>query len=232
MKWRKFMHNSFAANNEAWSGVTTVDSLTSDLYYHYSKLSAHWKLSGDTVTTASTPIFEDSVTTSIVVTPNPITGSTAGTQQLAVVNQDAVNVITECTFSATTAAASVSVGGLITFGAVTGTTSIKVTHSDIPGTPTTVPVYIFWTGNVSITAGNGPLGIFTGITGGTYQAHATMDTGGYDVTTVVSWTSGDVSKATVGLHTGLITFVGAGSTTITATYPTGLLMSRGVTVTG
>jgi len=231
MRIKKLMNDSFYSNSEVLSGVTAVESLGSDLYFHYIKNnSGHYKLSGNTTATASGIIFEDSVTTIIAVTPGSITGSTTGTQQLSVVNQDMIDVLSECTFSATTSKVTVSTGGLITMGATTGTTSVKVTHPDIPGTPTTVPIYLYWTGAVSITAGNGGGGIFTGVTGATYQAQATMDTGGYVVTTVVSWTSGDVTKATVGLHTGLITFVGAGSTTITATYPTGLFMSRGVTV--
>jgi large repetitive protein len=230
MKWRKFMHDSFKSNDMAWSGVTSVSALTSDLYYHYFDTDGtEWKLSGASTTTASGRILENSDTTSIVVSPTAKTGSTAATQQLTVVNQDGVNVTSECTYSATTALCTVTSGGLITF-VTTGVTSVKVTHPDIPGSPTTVPIVIYWTGNMSITAGNGVGGIFTGYTGGTYQAAATMDTGGYVVTTVASWVSENTSIATVGLHTGLITFVYTGSTTVGATYPTGSFMSRGVTV--
>jgi hypothetical protein len=229
MRIKKLMNDSFYVNSEDFTDVNSVDSLSSDLYFHYTKDSGHWKLSGNTAARASGVILEDSDTTAITVTPSSKTGATSETQQLAVVNQDDVNVLSECTFSATTAKATVSSDGLITLVS-TGTTSVVVTHPDIPSSPTTVPVYIYWPGSITITAGGGPSGTYTGYTGDTFQSYATMDTGGYDVTTVCTWTSDDETKATVGAHTGLITFVAVGSATITATYPTGVAMGRGITI--
>ena len=228
MRVRKLMYDSFFVNNENFSGVTSVDSLTSDLYFHFTDIyTDKLKLSGNTFANASGIVVENSFTTSIVVTPSSITGSTGGSRQLAVVNQNALNVISECAFSATTSLSTVSAGGLITFGAITGNTSVVVTHPDIPLIPTTVPVYIYWTGGLTLTSGN----TLSGFTGTTSQEQVVMTTGGYDVTNVVSWLSSVPSRVTVGLHTGLITFVSAGAPVIvTATYPTGATISLNVTV--
>jgi len=213
MKWRKFMHNCFAANNEAWSGVTSMSGLTSDLYYHYSKLSAHWKLSGETLATASKPIFTDSDTTSIVVTPATTYQYSGLTRQLVVVNQDAVDVITECLFdSGDSTVCTVNTAGLVTI-VYTGTTIITVTHNDGPTGTTTVIGY--WPGPVTIT----PL-TATGITGTTLQFTLTSATG-KNLTTLASWSS-STSGVTIGAATGLATIAAhAGSTAnITATYGT------------
>jgi hypothetical protein len=133
MKWRKFMHDSFKSNDEAWSGVTSVSALTSDLYYHYYKSTDLYKLSGATVATASGPILENPFTISLVVTPTGRTFTATGlTQQLAVVDQDGFNVITECTFaSGDIAVATVSATGLIR-SIASGTCTITVTSKDGP----------------------------------------------------------------------------------------------------
>lgn len=218
MRIRKLMYDSFYSNNEAFSGVTTVESLGSDLYFHYIKQSSgHYKLSGNTALTASGVIFEDSVTTSLVVTPNPITGATSGTQQLTVLNQDGVDVLSECTFTGATA-------GLITFGAVTGHTTVTVAHPDIPATPTIVPVDVFWTGALAMAPAT-----LSGLTGTTLQTTITMVTGGYNVTSKCSFTSSTPARATVSA-TGLLTLLTVGTTTITATYPTGVTVSKTLTV--
>jgi hypothetical protein len=217
MRIRKLMYDSFYVNEQAFSGVTSVDNLTTDLYFHFTDLDdTRWKLSGNTDALASGLILEDSNTTAITVTPSSITGSTAETQQLSVVNQDGVNVLSECAFSATTAKSTVSSGGLITF-VTTGTTSVKVTHPDIPLTPTTVPNYIYWSGSLSIEGYNTTGGTFSGYTGTTMNATATVD--GHDVTTVATWNSSETSVGTVGLHTGVLTLLTTGYTYITATYP-------------
>jgi len=210
MRIKKLMNDSFYSNHENFSGVTSVDSLTTDLYFHFTdKLSDKWKLSGNTAARVSGLILEDSYTTSIVVTPSSITGSTGGSQQLSVVNQTALNVISECAFSATSSKVTITTGGLISFVA-TGVTSVTVRHSDILSTPTTVPIYLYYPGTASAEAS------FSGFTGTTHQITVTMNTGGYDVTNSCIWSSDDITTATV--VNGLVTFTGVGITTIRYTY--------------
>jgi len=138
MRARKLLYDSFYSNNEKFSGVTSVNSLTSDLYYHYTdENGSNWKLSGNTAERASGLILEDSLTTSITVTPMSYTGITGDTVQLAVVNQNNVEVLSECTFSGTTGDVTVDSDGLVTLVNV-ATAYVEVTHPDISETPTTV----------------------------------------------------------------------------------------------
>ena len=46
MRIRKLMYDSFYSNNEAFSGVTSVDSLGADLFFHYTKIDKHWNPEG------------------------------------------------------------------------------------------------------------------------------------------------------------------------------------------
>lgn len=198
------MHNSFAANNEAWSGVTSVSALTSDLYYHYYKETDLWRLSGDTVSTASGPIIENSITTAITVTPSATTVHSTGTQQITVVNQDGTNVVPECLFvSSTPAVATVSSTGLIT-SVITGTTTITVTHNDGPTGSTLVTSY--WAGPLTIT----PL-TFSGYTGQTVSLTAMAS--GHDVTTTSTWSASNTGS-TVGASTGVVTLGPVSVTTL------------------
>lgn len=158
----------------------------------------------------------------ITVTPSSIsTGLTNQTYQLSVDDHYGIDILSACTFSATTSKVSISNEGLITIGSETGTTSVKVIYS---GTTVTLPITIYFYGDVTTTAGSGLDGAYTGYTGETFQAYANINEN--NVTSVCSWISNDVNVATVGLHTGLITFVGVGSTSIKATYPSGSFMSR------
>lgn len=59
MRTKKLMNDSFFINNENLSAVTYIDKLTPDLYFHYTKDSTQWKLSGNTPTLASNPIPEN-----------------------------------------------------------------------------------------------------------------------------------------------------------------------------
>ena len=133
MRIKKLMNDSFYSNSVNFSGVTSVSALTSDLYFHFYEGASLYKLSGNTVATKSGVILENPFTTAIVVTPSAKTFATSGlTQQLAVVDQDGFNVITECTFATSDAAkATVSATGLIT-SVGSGSCTITVTSSDGP----------------------------------------------------------------------------------------------------
>lgn len=214
MRIKKLMNDSFYSNNEPFSGITAVESLGTDLFFHYIKnTSGHWKLSGNTANLASGIIFEDSVTTSIVVTPLTIIKYSGETQQLSVVNQDGVNVITECLFTKSNSGASVTNGGFVTV-LLTGSTTITVTHNDGP-TGTTV-VTGFWPGVVTLS----PLAT-TGITGTTLQYNL-VTIGGYNITNASTWTS--VISGTSTASTG-VTINSAGLATIVATAPKNLVVT-------
>jgi len=214
MRTKKLMNDSFYSNNEPFSGITAVESLGTDLFFHYIKnISGHWKLSGNTAALASGIIFEDSVTTSIVVAPLTIIKYSGETQQLSVVNQDGVNVITECLFTRSNSGASVTLGGLVTV-LLTGSTTITVTHNDGP-TGTTV-VTGFWPGAVTLS----PLAT-TGITGTTLQYNL-VTIGGHNITADSTWTS--VISGTSTASTG-VTINSAGLATITTTATKGLIVT-------
>lgn len=214
MRTKKLMNDSFYSNNEPFSGITAVESLSTDLFFHYIKnTSGHWKLSGNTATLASGIIFEDSVTTSIVVTPSTIIKYSGVTQQLSVVNQDGVNVITECLFTSSNSGASVSSGGLVTV-ILTGSTTITATHNDGPTGSSVVTGY--WPGPVTLS----PLAT-TGITGTTLQYNL-ITIGGHDITSDSTWTC--VISGTSTPSTG-VTIDSDGLATITETAPNGLIVT-------
>lgn len=222
MRIKKLMNDSFYVNEEAFSGVNSVDSLTSDLYFHYTKDSGHWKLSGNTDARASGVILEDSHTTSIVATPHTFTSYVGNTVQLAVVNQNGDNVITECTFgSSVSTVATVSSTGLITI-IRTGTTTITTTHND--GPTDTTPVIGYWQIGAMQTT---PLNWTGTTTGETKQLTVYTQVGSHDITsqcTFVASGAGSPGVITVNGATGLVTFVGNNYTgdacyiTVTHTY--------------
>lgn len=214
MRIRKLMYDSFYVNNESFTGVTSVDSLGSDLYFHYTKnTSGHWKLSGNTAALASGIIFEDSVTTSIVVTPSTYIDYSGYTNQLNVVNQDGVDVITECIFaSANTGIVTVNNSGLITI-INTGVTTITVTHNDGPTGITTVTGY--WPGPVTMTPS-----VASGITGTTLQFNLISDPTGVNITSLAVW-SISATGVTINANTGLATISNTApnqTAIVTATY--------------
>jgi len=144
MRAKKIMNDSFYSNNQKYSGVTSVNSLTSDLYYHFTDTDGNTKkLSGNTADIASGVILEDSYTTSIVLSPTGVTAASGATQQLTVTNQNDINVTTECTFSGTSVEVTVvDYIGLVTLVGPATSTSVVVTHPDIPSSPTTVDITI------------------------------------------------------------------------------------------
>jgi hypothetical protein len=206
MRIKKLMNDSFYVNSEDFADVNSVDSLSSDLYFHYTKDSGQWKLSGNTTARASGIILEDSTTTSIVVTPHTFTSYVGNTAQLAVVNQNGDNVITECVFnSSVSTVATVSATGLITI-IRTGTTTITATHND--GPTDTTPVIGYWPIGAMQTL---PLNWTGTTTGETKQLVVYTQVGSHDITsqcTFVASGAGSTGVITVNGTSGLVTFVG------------------------
>lgn len=140
MRIRKIVRGAFYTNTGITSsflaGNLSLTAIDTDWYIYYTdENSDTWKIAPTGTTYATTgPILSDSTTTSIVVTPTGGTASTTGaTQQLAVVNQDSVNVITECTFASDDeAVATVSAAGLVTYVGNIGTATVTATHNDGP----------------------------------------------------------------------------------------------------
>jgi hypothetical protein len=146
MKAKKLMNDSFYSNNQSFSVVDSVDSLTSDYFYHFTDTSGNLKkLSGWTgkdPLNASGVIIENSYTTTITVSPTGHTGVSGSTLQLVVTDQNNVNVTTECTFSGTTASVTVvNYVGLVTLVGPAGSASVIVRHPDVVAS-TTVPITI------------------------------------------------------------------------------------------
>ena len=143
MRLRKIMRGAFYTNSlqtNFEAGNISITSRDSNWWVYYTdENSDAWKIAPTGTTYATTvPVLVDSTTTAIYVTPTGTTASATGaTQQLVVVNQDSVNVISECTFSGNTAAvATVSAGGLVTYVGNIGTVTITATHPDGPYTDT------------------------------------------------------------------------------------------------
>lgn len=137
MRIKKIVRGAFYTNGlqtDFEAGNLTPTLIDTDWYVYYTdENSDEWKIAPTGTTNAtSSPILSDSTTTEIVVTPSGGTASTTGaTQQLAVVNQDEVNVITECTFeSDDESIVTVDSDGLVTYVGNEGTATVTVTHED------------------------------------------------------------------------------------------------------
>ena len=85
---------------------------------------------------AGVNVVSASGTTSISVSPNPISGITAETQQLTVLNQNNEDVTIDCIYTGATTT------GLVTFGA-TGHTTVTVVHPEIATSPVVVDIEVF-----------------------------------------------------------------------------------------
>jgi len=217
MRIRTLTRDSFYVNNEQLSGITAIESLDEDLYFHYIKdNSGHYKLSGNTAETASAIIFEDSVTTAIFVTPTISYKYSGQTLQLVVVNQDGVDVISESLFaSSNTGITTVSTAGIVSV-IHTGSTTITVTHNDGPTGSTAVTGY--WPGPVTLTSPSA-----SGTTGTTlqYTLTSTPTSVNLSALAMTTWSS---SHTGVTLSTAGLATIAAGLPTqyvnITATYAT------------
>lgn len=223
MRIKKLMNDSFYVNSEDFADVNSVDSLSSDLYFHYTKDSGQWKLSGNTTARASGIILEDSTTTSITVRLDGLTGLTAATGStsytLTVVNQDDVDVKQEC-IDATGIVTSNSGVAYLTATyynvrvAGVGTANVTVTHPDIPSSPVIVPVRGYYPTTVVVVTP----AAFTGTTTGQTQQLTVVNQNGYDLTDQCTFESYDTDVFTVN-STGLVTCVGnIGDGYITATH--------------
>jgi len=232
MRIRKIMRGAFYTNGQQTSfeaGNLDPTSIDSDWYIYYTdENDDDWKIAPTGTTYATTtPILVDSTTTALTITPTGITAVSGTTVQLAVVNQDSVNVITECNFASSNAAvAIVNSTGLVTVYN-TGTTTITTSHEDeVSGTTAVIGYYA---GPVTLTpsVNNTPADVVSGITGTTLQFVLTADNNGDAViTTDATWTSTLGGSAATGVtidSSGLATVDADADSgivvTITATYP-------------
>ena len=226
MRIRKIMRGAFYTNGQQTSfeaGDLTPTSIDIDWWIYYTdENDDDWKIAPTGTTYATTtPVLVDSTTTSITVTPTTISDFTTETYQLAVVNQDSVNVLAECTFtSSDDVVATGSSSGLVTI-LYTGTTIITTTHNDGPTGATSV--FGYFSGPVSLTPTAQDV-----ITGTTLQFSLSDDGHGTDITDDAVWTSVINGATSTGItidQSGLATIVAdadhASVHTITATYPRG-----------
>jgi len=220
MRIRKIMRGAFYTNGlqtDFEAGNLTPTSIDTDWYVYYTdENNDAWKIAptGTTYET-TTPVLVDSTTTSITVTPAGITGYTGSTWQLAAVNQDSVNVISECTFASDSIRATVSASGLITIVQSSAGLPIVITttHNDGPTGTTELYSYTYPVTSVVVT----PVG-FTGTTTGTTQQLTVVNQDGLDIIEECTFESGDTDVFTVNA-TGLVTVVGnPGNSFITATH--------------
>lgn len=130
MRYRKDIQQAFYANGvESELETATITSIDSNYKIHYTQADGdkYWL----SLTGTTSPVLEDSYTTAIVRTPTSFTGATGATYQIAVVNQNGDNVITECSFSGFTGTTvSVSTTGLMTLGPTAGFGQVTVYHVD------------------------------------------------------------------------------------------------------
>ena len=127
-----FYTNAQQADFEA--GNLTLTARDNNWWVYYTDENGDkWKIapSGTTNETTS-PILVDSSVTSIVVTPASGTETVTGnTQQLAVADQDSVDVISECTFASdNTEIVTVDSAGLVTYVGNAGTATVTATYED------------------------------------------------------------------------------------------------------
>lgn len=218
MRKRKTIRGAFYTNTGTTAaflaGDISVTSIDNDWWITYLEGTDYWKIAPTGTTNATTgPIIVDSLTTSIVVTPANLSGATGSTQQLAVVNQDTINVITECEFATDTA-------GVATVGATSGLISIvgtgdaiiTTTHNDGPTGVTAVYGYMPTTSLVVTPAA------YTGSTTGGTQLLTVVNENSIDVIGDCTFASDDTNIATVD-SVGEVTFVGnIGTVVITVTH--------------
>ncbi len=171
------------------------------------------------VCTACSDFFVAETLTSIQVSPQNATVAVGGTTQLTAtgVNSDGTpaNLTNVAWSSSSPQVATVSSTGLVT-GVSAGTTTITATAQNISGSAT-VTAGSSNTGALSITPANQTVSS----TLGALQFNATFN--GQDVTASSTWSSSNpaVAQFSVGTATGLATFTGQGTTTITASFTSG-----------
>jgi len=211
MRIRRIMRGAFYTNGlqtDFEAGNLTPTSIGTDWYVYYTdENSDAWKIAPTGTTNATTsPILVDSTTTAITVTPSTFTSYTGDTQQLAVVNQDSVNVISECNFTSDSARVTVSATGLITIvdPGIPGAATITVSHPDAGGLSgyTSVSGYTYPVTSVVV----GPVG-FTGTTTGQTQQMTVVNQDGLDIISECTFVSFDTNIFTVD-SAGLVTVVG------------------------
>lgn len=218
MKRTKTIRGAFYTNNVDLDTFDSLVSITSVSGYtiHYRYLDGTLAYIVPTGLTDATtePVVESSVTTSITVTPANWASYTGNTQQLSVVNEDNLNVISECNFySYNTGIATVSATGLVTIISRSGSTTIRTSHADAVSGYTGVSGYTYRL--TSLVCSPTGATILTGATTTVVvknQSNLTIPNAEF------TFASANTGKATVNAATGVITGVATGSTTITATH--------------
>ncbi len=159
----------------------------------------------------------------LVSLPNPVSGTVAGSQQLAITGQrvdsSSNDVTAGCTYSTSNAAvATVSSGGLVSFVGA-GSCNITATYTSLGATTAVVIVPVTVSGGVTLTGIDVTPTSPSIVAGSTLQMSAKgsySDGSTANITSTVTWTSGTPAKATVS-SSGLVSAVAAGSSVITAT---------------
>jgi len=216
MRFRKDIQQAFYANGvEADLETATITSIDTAYNIHYTQADGdkYWV----SLTGTTSPVLEDSYTTSIVVVPTSFTGATGRTYQMTVVSQTGANVITECIFSGSTGN-SVASGGLITLGPATGAGTVTTYHVD----PVTYATLTAVTNTLSyivtgLTFKVSGVTAITGTTTGQTFPTTVVANGGIDVKSFATFATSAAGVATVSTD-GIVTLVGNhGIATITVT---------------
>jgi hypothetical protein len=138
------------------------------------------------------------------------------------------------TATATTNASGIATAPVFTANTTVGGYTVAASASGV-ATPATFALTNTHGAVTQVTIGGVPGGGTPIKVGQTLQLTATAtyaDGTTQDVTSQVTWTSSDTNVATVGVHTGLVTIVGPGTVTITATWTTSGAAGSPATVTG
>jgi hypothetical protein len=216
MRKRKIIRGAFYTNNvnlTTFDALRSIDAATWQIHYSYVDGSLAYIIPTGVTNATTSPVVEGSVTTAITVTPANFAGYTGATQQLSVVNEDNLNVISECNFlSYDTGIATVSAGGLITVVSASGSTTIRTSHADAVSGYTGVSGYTYLSSSYVCS----PTGA-TILTGATTTIVIKNNSDLTIPNAEFTYVSANTGRATVA-PTGIITGVSVGTTTITATH--------------
>lgn len=217
MRKRKIIRGAFYTNNvnlTTFDALRSIEASTWKIHYSYVDGSLAYIIPTGVTNATTSPVVEGSVTTAITVTPANFAGYTGATQQLSVVNEDNLNVISECNFlSYDTGIATVSAAGLITVVSASGSTTIRTSHADAVSGYTGVSGYTYLSTSYACV----PTGA-TILTGGTTTIVIKGTPGTLTIpNSEFNFVSANTGRATVAA-TGIITGVSVGTTTITATH--------------
>jgi hypothetical protein len=144
MRLRTITRGAFYTNDQQEkfeAGNLTLTSRDNDWWVYYTDENGdEWKIAPEGTDNATiSPKLVDSLTTSIVVTPDPVVGDSGTTVELAIVNQTGLDVISECAITSDTTA-DVTVNDNVVTLINTGTAILTIAHPDITDTTVNVTV--------------------------------------------------------------------------------------------